>query len=367
MFRARTLLVVGAGASYEVGLPTGPDLLENIVGLTDLRFDGYSQTSGSRDFLESLKARLYPDLHEAVDEHIQAARQLTRSAKQAISIDNLIDALEDPKVELVGKLGIAQAILEAEQRSSAFRPIDASGGLDISNFVGTWYGTLTKLLTENVRKSEVEGIFANLEIINFNYDRCLEQYLPFSLSQYYGTDIGEFRSILERLRIHRPYGAVGRLPWQTGEGPGVAFGNSDPKAVASVSRSLRTFTEQVEDDTALQAMRLAVSEADRIVFLGFGFHRQNVALIASSVQSHTEILGTAYRVSRSDLSVIDDEIWRAFDLHGLRNDYRVELEDETCDQFLKGHWRTLTAEPSSEQHEDLQLGYAGGIVPNGRF
>ncbi|MBN9250991.1 MAG: hypothetical protein J0I86_10490, partial [Mesorhizobium sp.] len=127
------------------------------------------------------------------------------------------------------------------------------------------------------------------------------------------------------------------------------------------------FTEQVEDDTALQAMRLAVSEADRIVFLGFGFHRQNVALIASSVQSHTEILGTAYRVSRSDLSVIDDEIWRAFDLHGLRNDYRVELEDETCDQFLKGHWRTLTAEPSSEQHEDLQLGYAGGIVPNGRF
>jgi hypothetical protein len=357
MFRAKTLLIVGAGASYEVGLPIGSDLLRTIVQMTDLRFQRSEQTHGSPALLEALKAALWPSVHEAVDEHIRAGWQLAKSAQQAISIDNLIDALEDPKVELVGKLGIAQAILQAEGQSPAFRQSDShTPSLDISKFAGTWYATLTKLLTENVRKSEVDGIFSNLEIINFNYDRCLEQYLPFSLSEYYGLEVKRFQTILGDLPIHRPYGSVGRLPWQSGDAPEVAFGRPDPDSVAMVSRGLRTFTEQVRDEAALRAIRAAVSRADRIVFLGFGFHRQNVELIASAVQGHTEILGTAMGISRSDLGAIDDEIWRAFELRGVRHDARVDLEDASCDHFFRGHWRTLTAEASDYEHEDLHLG-----------
>jgi hypothetical protein len=354
MFRAKTLFIVGAGASFEVGLPIGSELLTSIVELVDIRLEQREQTRGSPAVLEALKARFFPAVHETVDEHIRAGWQLAASAQQAISIDNLIDALEDPKIEVMGKLGIAQAILQAEGKSAAFRPTASrSNELDISTFSGTWYATLTKLLTEGVRRSEVDGIFSNLEIINFNYDRCLEQYLPYSLAQYYGLDVTRFRAILATLPIHRPYGSVGRLPWQAGVGPAVEFGCPEPQSVADVSRSLRTFTEQVSDEDALQAMRAAVSGADRIVFLGFGFHRQNLELISSSIRSHSEILGTAMGVSRSDLSVIDDEIWRGFELRGPRAPYRVELEDATCDRFLREHWRTLTAEPSDFIHEDL--------------
>jgi hypothetical protein len=39
MFRAKTVLVDGAGASAEVGLPVGDKLLKQIVNLTDLRYD----------------------------------------------------------------------------------------------------------------------------------------------------------------------------------------------------------------------------------------------------------------------------------------------------------------------------------------
>jgi hypothetical protein len=359
MFRAKTLLIVGAGASFEVGLPIGSALLTSIVELADIRFERWEQTRGSPALLEALKARFFPAVHETVDDHIRAGWQLAASAQQAISIDNLIDALEDPKIEVMGKLGIAQAILQAEGKSAAFKPRDPQrNDLDMSNFADTWYGTLTKLLAEGVRRSEVEGIFSNLEIINFNYDRCLEQYLPSSLAQYYGLDVARFREILATLPIHRPYGSVGRLPWQAGDGPAVDFGCPEPQLVADVSRSLRTFTEQVSDEGALHAMRAAVSSADRVVFLGFGFHRQNVELIASPVQSHSEILGTAMGVSRSDLSVIDDEIWRGFELRGLREPYRVELEDASCDRFLREHWRTLTAVPSDHSHEDL---LAGGL------
>src|SRR5690606_7800777 len=125
-----------------------------------------------------------------------------------------IDALEDNKVEVMGKLGIAQAILQAEGKSAAFKAVDSRRNeLNMSKFAGTWYGTLTKLLTEGVRRSEVNNIFSNLEIINFNYDRCLEQYLPSSLAQYYGLEVTQFREMLATLPIHRPYGSVGRLPW----------------------------------------------------------------------------------------------------------------------------------------------------------
>lgn len=357
MFRAKTLLIVGAGASFEVGLPIGSKLLASIVELADIRFERWEQTRGSPALLEALKARFFPAVHETVDEHIRAGWQLAASAQQAISIDNLIDALEDPKIEVMGKLGIAQAILQAEGESAAFKPKDPRrNDLNMSKFAGTWYSTLTKLLAEGVRRSELDGIFSNLEIINFNYDRCIEHYLPFSLAQYYGLDVAHFRELLARLPVHRPYGSVGRLPWQAGDAPAVEFGCPEPQLVADVSSSLRTFTEQVSDESALHAMRAAVSSADRIVFLGFGFHRQNVELIASPVQSHSEILGTAMGVSRSDLSVIDDEIWRGFELRGPREPYRVELEDVSCDQFLREHWRTLTAEPSDFEHEDLLAG-----------
>ncbi len=37
MFRAKTVFVIGAGASVEVGLPMGPELLKQIVKLTHTR------------------------------------------------------------------------------------------------------------------------------------------------------------------------------------------------------------------------------------------------------------------------------------------------------------------------------------------
>lgn len=35
---------------------------------------------------------------------------------------------------------------------------------------------------------------------------------------------------------------------------------------------------------------------------------------------------------------------------------RIELADMTCNEFFKDYWRTLTAEPSDLEHEDMQFG-----------
>lgn len=354
MFRAKTVLVIGAGASVEVGLPMGSDLLKQIVRLTHITFDHFEQKTGDNGIVEALKLCLNEggDVIK-INEHLKAGRQLAESAKQALSIDNVIDALEDPRVELVGKLGIVQAILKAEAASPAFKRIAAPDSLDLTKFGESWYSSLTKLLTENIRKSEVGIIFDNLEIINFNYDRCLEHYLPISLASYYGIMPDAVREIMAGLSIHRPYGVAGRLPWQKGTTPSVGFGESSPQQLANVAQQVRTFTERVEEGDELGSMRTAIASADRVVFLGFAFHRQNVELLSQKMQDHAEIVATAYKISESDKSVIDGELSKAFEHKFVVPDTRIQLADMTCAQFFKEYWRTLTAEKG--EHELFQV------------
>lgn len=351
MFRAKTVLVIGAGASVEVGLPMGSELLKQIVQLTHITFDFSRQKSGDHGILEALKLCLNEGREVTrLNDHLKAGWQLSESAKQALSIDNVIDALEDPQVELMGKLGIVRAILKAEGASPVFkRTQDIPDTLDLSKFHDAWYSSLTKLLTENVRKGAVDSIFDNLEIINFNYDRCLEHYLPISLASYYGLKVDAVREVMQKLVIHRPYGVAGRLPWQKGEGPSVGFGEGSPQQLAEVAQQVRTFTERVEEGAELAAMRATIANADRVVFLGFAFHRQNVELLAQKLPDHSELVATAYQISESDKSVIEDELGKAFEHDFVMHDTRIRLADMTCAQFFKEYWRTLTAEKG--EHE----------------
>ncbi|CAN5437110.1 hypothetical protein BH10PSE4_BH10PSE4_18460 [soil metagenome] len=347
MFRAKTVFVIGAGASFEVGLPVGDNLLETIVGLTHFTFDFGRQTSGDPQILEALRILLNEGRDVTLlNQHLNAGRQLGQSARQAISIDNVIDALENPQIERLGKLGIARAILKAESDSQQFRVSPGKSGLELGKFKNTWYNSLTKLLCEGVRKSQISSIFNNLEIINFNYDRCLEHYLQHSISDYYGTGVVEVQTAMNNLTIHRPYGMIGRLPWRQGDGSGVNFGSDGARQLADVAQQIRTFTEQVEEGERLEAMRAAIANADRIVFLGFAFHRQNVSLISANIDDHTEVLATTLGISGSDQGVIQSELAEAF---GYADDNlslnRAEFATMSCNDFFKEYWRTLTAAP----------------------
>jgi hypothetical protein len=351
MFRAKTVLVIGAGASVEVGLPMGSELLNQIVQLTNFTFDFAHPKTGDHAIFEALKLCL-GEGREVIklNDHLKAVRQLRESAKQALSIDNVIDALEDPRVELVGKIAIVRAILRAEAASGAFKSVDQMPDtINLSKFDDTWYSSLTKLLTENVRKSQVNSLFDNLEIVNFNYDRCLEHYLPISLASYYGLKPDAIREVMQGLTIHRPYGIAGRLPWQHGDAPSVDFGGGLPQQLADIAQQVRTFTERVEDGSDLAAMRATMAGADRVVFLGFAFHRQNVQLLAQKMQHHSEIVATAYEISASDKSVIEDELGKAFEHEFVMHDKRVQLADMTCAQFFREYWRTLTAEKGDHE------------------
>lgn len=338
MFRAKTVLVLGAGASVELGLPMGEQLLEQIRGLLDIRFEyGFELKRGDRLIVDALKAHLQESGVDLLNHHLHAGHRVVQSSLQAPSIDNLVDALEDDATTLISKMAIVRAIHQAESASLCSKMLSQHDQqMDLSVFQANWYNSLSKLLFENVRRSDVNNIFSNLEIINFNYDRCLESYLPHSLSQYYNMTLKDMKDLVNTLPVHRPYGIAGSLH-------DVKFGGGNAHQLAAAAQGIRTFTEQLVDETALSGIKSALEDADRIIFLGFAFHRQNLKLLEAETKSSVKVLATSLGISRSDCAVIARELNDTFKIESSSPNLSVELAGMTCSKFFNEYWRTLTA------------------------
>lgn len=294
MFRANTVLVIGAGASAEFDFPLGGALLKDIAKRIDISYQFGRQERGDQVVAEALRKALNASEDVALyNDHLHSAWQVAASAKQGLSIDNVLHALEDKKATKVGKFGIVRSILHAEKQSPLKDWVDHSPQqIEIEKFDHTWLSARTKVLTEGRTKSEIGEIFDNLTIVNFNYDRIIEQYLPFAVSNYYGLKPDDIREVMKGLRILRPYGKAGALPWEGAENS-VGFGHCSADDIIKAAEQNLTFTEQVEDQELVNEIEGAFSGADRILFLGFGYHRQNIELLSNDCQPHVQILGTS--------------------------------------------------------------------------
>jgi hypothetical protein len=319
------VLVVGAGASYEVNLPLGSELKHQIAKLLDIRYD-YHKISGDDQLDHAFRIINAPSNggDGNINQYLGAAWRIRDAMPLAISIDNFIDAHRtDPIIIEIGKLAIARSILEAESRS--LLRLDPHKGKDKLNFNGlgkTWFNSFFQILTENCHKDDLTARFACVAIVCFNYDRCIEHYLYLALQNYYGMSAKDSAEILATLEIFHPYGIVGHLPWQGVAVGGIDFG-SEPttKQLIDLSRELRTFTEGSDDRTTdITRIRNILATAERIAFLGFAFHRLNVELLFP--KPITEVLErkrvaaftTNVGISSSDGKVIAQELYELANL-----------------------------------------------------
>ena len=69
-------------------------------------------------------------------------------------------------------------------------------------------------------------------------------------------------------------------------------------------------------------------------------------------------MGTAFGISQSDRSVIEDELLRAFELERPLVTDSLSLPDLPCKAFFMDYWRTLTAEKSDRTRDDFEWGVA---------
>ncbi len=114
---------------------------------------------------------------------------------------------------------------------------------------------------------------------------------------------------MDTFSVYHPYGKVGALPWQARGG--TAFGDSPryPQQLLPLVDQIKTFTERVEDEEAIADIRRAVSEAELVVFLGFAFHPQNMALLKPTSKANAKmVLSTGYDLSATDCKVMKQRI-----------------------------------------------------------
>lgn len=346
MFRPKTLFVVGAGASKEAKLPTANELTATIAGMIDIKFHHDDQFSGDFEITAALRRHVQKadGTSGDISPYLRAGRLIRDAMPQAISIDNFIDAHQgDEKVELCGKLAIVRSILDAEQHSLLFFDGQWSNDtINHNNLQETWYISFMQLLTEGFHRENISQLFENVSFIIFNYDRCIEHFLFHAVQTYYGIQSAVAADLMRALKIFHPYGIVGYLPWQADEAA-IPFGSSNYESdLLSLARQIKTFTERIEDETAITAMRRLMQDAETIVFLGFAFHQQNMELMKPIEHNNAiRVFATAKGISDSDCIIIRGQICQFFDKmpHNIKVNLRNGL---TCHGIFEEYRRSLS-------------------------
>ncbi|MCJ2023381.1 hypothetical protein [Methylobacterium sp. J-067] len=324
MLMRPTVFVIGAGASYEAGFPVGYTLAKNISELFNsnlitnqpglMAVEEISQTIHAYAIQERIRKGVIQTNAVNTDD-FRLYREAARILKVGIHLSNSIDDFlhlhsDNSELQALGKLSIAYAIQNAEKRS--YLRTDFGGRWLPDNFLqmaSTFYTKMFKLITRGVLKRQISDIFRNCTIISFNYDRSLEFFFLHALMALYNINENEASEIMKTLAIFHPYGTVGKLPFMANNGETASYyGNilmGDP--LIQVSKDIATYTEKIRDVETVERLRSAVSRCERLMFLGFGFHEQNLSLLKpATMATEREIYATAYGIPSTNLPTIRD-------------------------------------------------------------
>ena len=347
MLNSKITFVVGAGASNEAGLPTGRELTATIAKMIDIKYDDFNKlSSGDRVIAQALREHVRGEDGGDGDLYCyqQAGWFIRDAMPQASSIDSFIEAHQDnEKVKLCGKLAIVQSILVAEQKSLLFfDDRNRNAKLNFERLNKTWYNNFFRMLVVGCTRVNWRNLFNNVSFIIFNYDRCVEHFLFNAVQNYYDIEPDEAGTLMRALRIIHPYGSVGKLPCQTDRNS-FPFGSASRAGdLLSHAGEIKTYSERIEDVEAITALHRLLIDAEIIVFLGFAFHDENMALMKSSAPNRLKrVFATARGISDSDREVIRDQI---SDVFGKKED-RIPIElrqDLYCHQIFDEYSRTLS-------------------------
>jgi hypothetical protein len=312
MFNKQVVLVVGAGASHDkYGLPLGGHLASGIANDTNFHFERYVNrpSQGDADLFDEVIYSKFSHDREKLDRYTDAGHKLSAALGSTISIDDALYQLSDyPEAVQLGKICIVRSILKAERNSTL--KVEAIGQLPPGAGKDGWVEQIFSMAITGYKLSEITHAFKRITFINFNYDRCIEHYLFWSL-QRLGLSSDDASETIQNLNILRPYGTLGSIV--PGTPSFLKFGAPPPSDPFSMISRIRTFTES---DTLHDKQKLssALLEASLIVFLGFGFHAQNLKLLTLSPNQQvraTKVLATVYGVHEANLVQLSATVSRA--------------------------------------------------------
>lgn len=300
----KIVFVVGAGASYDLdprAFPLGAALAAQIENqLTNDIRSVYDQNSGPIARAIMRNGGLTPD-------HLEAMNRLRDGIQSKPSIDEFINEWSDiPHLSDIGKLCIAQKILESERRSSLLiLNTDVDRFSSLRNLSSRWIGLILNNINPHCRRRDISACLNGVSFVTFNYDRSIEQYLYHSFNSTFALSLDESRKLLRSIPIFHVYGSLGPLP--AGEAIGVPFGAED-LMVSYAAEGIRTFCEEIDTEHAERIRRVLI-DADRIIFLGCAYHPQNMEILFEKAPSpRQKIWGTTLGMRERQLLELNNYI-----------------------------------------------------------
>ena len=237
--RKPTVLILGAGSSSHFGYPLGAKLLSEIVKLK------------TKVYLEEL-----PEPYSKED----GERFITQLARSGYSsVDQFLE--QRPVDSVLGKFLITLILKTFEKLNNLFPPWNSG-----------WYQDLFNELIKDDNE-----IFAGneLAVVTFNYDRSLEAYLHTALQYRFNLTENQALQELERIpiiHVHGELGAYPDIPYEQVH---------DLRKIEKISGSIQVIHELSDSPGSFCSPRFEkahnfINKAERVVFLGFGFHPDNL-------------------------------------------------------------------------------------------
>ena len=347
----KNVIVVGAGASKEFGLPTGAELAQSIAGIADIRFDDFGTrlSSGDHQIVSTLRFLVETSGtgNRDINPYLHAAWRIRDNMSLAPSIDNFLDThRDDPLLVDFGKIAICHAIQMAE--SSSKLRVDYRESNPTINFraiKGSWLEQLFKLLVAQRNFEDFLTALSQITFVSFNYDRCIHQFFYFACTSYFSLNPESQQKLLAALRVLYPYGTIGQF---TVGGLNTNFGQVNYQGqLIEASRLIRTFTEGAES-SLVKEIRSEIESSEIVMFLGFGFLQLNMDLLFQNQRFRPiRVLGTGKGLSKDSISEVEVELADIF-VHGsagmvdMDDPERIRIVDCTCGDLFFEFQRYLT-------------------------
>lgn len=334
MFNSQIVLIIGAGASFDkYGLLLGGQLASKIARDTNFRFEDVVNrpVQGDADLFDTVIYRKFAHDRAALDRYTDAGHRLAAALGSTVSVDDALYQLSDyPEAVQLGKICIMRSILEAERNSPLLKIEPKLGEPSPNSRKDGWIEQLFSMAITGFKLNEIRHAFKRITFVNFNYDRCIEHYLFWSL-QRLGLSSNDASETIQSLNVIRPYGTLGSI--LPGTPSYLKFGASPPADMFNVIGRIRTFTESdvLHDKEKLSS---ALSGASLIAFLGFGFHPQNLKLL-SLPPNHPfrriKVLATVHGVHEANLPELTSTLYSSLRVDG----HSVETHTMEASEILE--------------------------------
>ena len=277
----RTVFILGAGASKPYGFPLGEELVQEII-------DRLHFTSFHRGMPTKNNNELGIILLDRFDlDYINSFRNaLIKSG--TFSIDSFLTNRDDFRT--IGKMCIAYILMAYEKKS-------LSG--DSLFQTGNWY----KLFWNRINTFKESKEF-DFSIYTFNYDRSLEYYIYSTFKNLNNATDNYLNQYFNNFPITHLHGDLGTLKFMN-QNQSIPYGNLDflknAKALEEVSQWIDVIYEVNENEKFIK-LHKELGKAQQIIFMGFGFHPDNMRRIQlNKFLANTKLFATAFKMTEMEL------------------------------------------------------------------